>query len=295
MMFPSAADLNYFLEVCHALNFSRAAERLGISQPSLSMAIKRLEQSIGTALFIRHKQGVTLTQSGKSLRVHASELLTLWDKTKAQALSAYQDVRGTYTIGCHSAVAGYFMAAILPKLLSDYPQLELNLKHDLSRKINEEIVNLSVDIGVVVNPYSHPDLVIRQLFTDAVGFWRPDCVAAKAELKQNKAVIICDLELTQTQTLLKKLKQQGLSYQRMVTTSSLEVAAQLALQGAGIAILPQCVATSCSFNRLQPLTNTPVYHDKVCLVYRHENRQVAAIQRIRETILSSMEKTLKTN
>ena len=62
-MVPSAAELEYFLEVSSTLNLSRASERLGISQPSLSLAIKRLEQSVGTELFIRHKHGVTLTQA----------------------------------------------------------------------------------------------------------------------------------------------------------------------------------------------------------------------------------------
>jgi len=66
-MLPSAAELEYFLEVANTLNLSRASERLGLSQPSLSLAIKRLELSIGTQLFIRHKQGVTLTQGNFSI------------------------------------------------------------------------------------------------------------------------------------------------------------------------------------------------------------------------------------
>lgn len=64
-MIPSVAELTYFLEVSNSLNLSRASERLGISQPSLSLAIKRLEQTIGTSLFLRHKHGVSLTQAGK--------------------------------------------------------------------------------------------------------------------------------------------------------------------------------------------------------------------------------------
>ncbi len=64
-MIPSPTDLKYFMEVAQTQNVSRAAERLGISQPSLSLAIRRMEQSVGAPLLIRSKRGVTMTQAGK--------------------------------------------------------------------------------------------------------------------------------------------------------------------------------------------------------------------------------------
>lgn len=66
-MLASPHDLTYFIELSGTLNFSRASERIGISQPSLSAAIKRLEHAIGTPLFLRGKNGVTLTPAGKRL------------------------------------------------------------------------------------------------------------------------------------------------------------------------------------------------------------------------------------
>ena len=75
----SQAELRYFIEVANSLNLSRASERLGISQPSLSVAIKRLEGSIGTELLIRQKRGVVLTQAGKQLLAHAKQLLQYFD------------------------------------------------------------------------------------------------------------------------------------------------------------------------------------------------------------------------
>ena len=75
----SQAELKYFLEVANTKNLSRASERLGISQPTLSVAIKRLENSIGTELLIRQKRGVALTQAGKQLLIHAKQLLQYWE------------------------------------------------------------------------------------------------------------------------------------------------------------------------------------------------------------------------
>lgn len=68
-MMPSPADLSYFIEVGNVLNLSRAAERLGISQPSLTLSIQRLEHSVGTALLIRSNKGVTLTYRPRKLGI----------------------------------------------------------------------------------------------------------------------------------------------------------------------------------------------------------------------------------
>ena len=86
-MIASPSDLCYFVEVANTLNISRAAERAGISQPSLTLAMQRLEEAIGTPLLCRSKSGVTLTQAGKQLLEHTKQLLHLWAQVKGQALA----------------------------------------------------------------------------------------------------------------------------------------------------------------------------------------------------------------
>jgi len=283
-MAPSSAEIEYFIEVCHVLNFSRAAERLGLSQPSLSLAMQRLEKNIGTALFVRHKHGVSLTQAGRHLLVHAKELVNFWEKTKAKALSSHKEIKGFFTLGCYPSIANCLVAKFLPQLLSNYPMLEIQLKHDLSRKLNEELVKMSIDIGIVVNPFSHPDLVIRQLFCDDVTFWISRDYSILQDMTHKDKVIVCDPDLLQTQSLLKSYKNKGLTFNRMLTTSSLEVAANLAVTGTGIAILPHSIAQNIGKDQLVAIPDAPVYSDKICLVYRHENRNIEAIQEIIKAI-----------
>src|SRR3569832_169837 len=133
-MVPSPADLTYFVEVANTLNVSRAAERLGISQPSLSLALQRLEHAVGAPLLNRSKRGVTLTQAGKQLLQHARYLLETWDSVRAGALASVRDIQGSYTIGCHPSVALSLLSRFLPQLLRDHPKLDIRLRHDLSRK-----------------------------------------------------------------------------------------------------------------------------------------------------------------
>src|SRR4051812_47654255 len=94
---PNPADLQYFLEVAHTQNVSRAAERLGITQPSLSLSIQRLERSLGVPLLVRGKTGVKLTKAGDKLVLQARYLLLEWEKIHADALKDEDEIRGRYT------------------------------------------------------------------------------------------------------------------------------------------------------------------------------------------------------
>lgn len=279
-MLPSAAELEYFLEVSHSLNLSRAAERLGISQPSLSLAIKRLEQTMGTALLSRHKHGVSLTQPGKQLLLHVRQLLQDWENTKSRALASQEEIQGRFSLGCNSVIAIYMVSAFLPELLENNPQLDIHLKHDISQKITEQVINLNIDIGVVTNPVKHPDLVIQKISTDKTGFWTGLGNRKVQDINSGKAVIICNPATIQTQALLAQCKKAGLHFDRMLTTESIEVIASLTANGCGIGIIPACVAKALHPDKLNLVPDMPSYTDELSLVYRYENRNIKAIQAI---------------
>lgn len=283
-MMPSAADLSYFVEVGASLNLSRAAERLGISQPSLTLSMQRLEQSIGVPLLIRTKRGVSLTQAGRQLLIHARELLQSWESVKGGALASVNEVQGYYSIGCHPAVAMYSLPDVLPALLERFPALEIKLQHDLSRKITESVIRMETDIGIVVNPVRHPDLVIRKLCDDEVTFWVAKGKRRIQDWASGEAVLICEPELQQTQDLLQKLDRAKIRFRRIVTSSNLDVIAKLVGAGAGVGILPGRVVAA-SGDTLKRVAGAPVFRDEISLLYRVENRSVRAIQEISDQIV----------
>ena len=249
-MLPSASEIQYFLEVAETLNISRAAERLGISQPTLSISVQRLEQSLGTPLLLRGKTGVRLTKTGARFAVHAKNLVEQWERLRAESISEETEVKGRISVGCHISVALYSLPSFVSELMTTHPELELIFQHDLSRKITERVVSFECDFGIVVNPYSHPDLRIVQLALDEVTFWRAQGIFADD-------VLICEPELIQTQTLMAKMKKlapaNGYEFRRTLRSSSLEVVAGLAAAGAGIAILPTRVAEMQRDRRGEPL------------------------------------------
>jgi LysR family transcriptional regulator, cell division regulator len=275
-MLPSSSDLAYFVEISQAGNLTKAANRLGISQPSLSLAMQRLEQSVGTILLIRTRQGTKLTKAGERLLAETRQLLSRWDELRGHTLSTMNEVRGRFSIGCHPSVARYALPLFLPSLLVKFPDLEFSLHHDLSRSITQKVLALEIDLGIVVNPQQHLDLVMKSLAKDTVTLW-------SSRQPNAKDVLICEPSLAQTQTLMGKLKRQGLKFNRVIESSNLEVIASLARSGAGVGILPARVAQAES-KELVVFEGAPTLRDEIFLVYRVENKNVRAIQALSESI-----------
>jgi DNA-binding transcriptional LysR family regulator len=281
-MLPSANDLVYFQKIAQTLNISKAAQALGISQPSLSLSIKRLEENIGAELLLREKRGVKLTRAGKSLFVGTKDLLEQWEEIALNAKDLKHEVKGKYQIGCHPSVALYSLQHFLPELVKSYPHLQINFIHDLSRVILDRIVNHETDIGLVINPVPHPDLIITPLFKDEVSLWK------HKDFKLNKdSKIICDTSLTQTQTLLKKLKKLNLDANNIMASNNLEVIRSMVVNKIGIGILPSRVANNAK-NNLVKIEQTPIFKDQLCLVNHLQTKNLKAIEVIKKMIKEKM-------
>jgi DNA-binding transcriptional LysR family regulator len=281
-MLPSPQEIAGFIEIAKTLNITKAAHQLGITQPTLSQSLRKLEHTIGETLVIRSKNGVELTIAGKEFLKHARFLTNYWDDVKLKTKNSTNEVRGNAKIGCHPSVGLYTLDHFLPQLIKNHPHLEITLIHDLSRKICNQIINFEVDIGLVINPIQHPDLVLKKIFSDEVKVWRTESTTPD--------VLICHTDLAQTQDILKKLKTKKQSFDRLITTNSLEIITRLTLSGAGHGIIPSRVVSI--FDRekkLKALVNSPIFRDELYVVHRHENTNIEFIKAIKSEILRTLQ------
>lgn len=291
-MLPHANDLSYFVEICHAGSLIRASERLGITQPALSAAIKRLEDNCGAKLLLREHSGVRPTRAGLQLLTGARQLLEDWQRVHAEIRREDEAPSGTYRIGCHPSVGLYTLPNLLPRMLAEAPNLSISLVHGLSRHIVEGIVSHRVDFGIVVNPVRQLDLVIEILDTDEVTLWRKSgIVSANSTATSNTAdVLIYDPDLLQARAILDEMRKQGVRVGRTVASSSLEIVAALTAAGCGVGVLPTRVARCFAERSVEKLPGAPVYHDEIALVYRQEQRTTKAgkflIAMLRESLQS---------
>ncbi|MGE3758670.1 MAG: LysR family transcriptional regulator [Pseudobdellovibrionaceae bacterium] len=281
-MLPAPQDLQYFVEVASSLNISRAAERLGIAQPSLTLAMKRLEDSIGVPLLVRSKKGVTLTPAGRQLLSETKKLLQIWEEIRGKSVSSQTEIKGRFSIGVHPSVALYALTPILGPVLNEHSEVEIELKHDHSRKITEAVIKMEVDLGIVVNPVRHGDLVMKKIYDDEVTVWVGPGKSNVQNYKSGDAVLICDPALLQTQDLLQKLKRSAIHYKRTITSSNLEVITDLVSNGAGIGILPGHIANR-GLN-LKRIPEAPSFKDQIFLISRIENRNIVGLQTLIKAI-----------
>lgn len=260
--------LKYFKMVAQIGNMSRAAQELHVSQPTLTVTIKKLEEELGVSLFERSKKGVTLTPAGIDTLRHTETLLQSWDELKTSSLSAVNEVKGLVQLGVHASVARYTLPYFLPTLMKKHPDLRINLHHDLSRNILNMVLEHRCDVGLVINPEPHADLVIKDLLQDEVRVW-------KKKGSKNADILIVDDNLFQTQTLLERLKKKGLHYTRQIRSANLEVVASLLESGMGHAILPERVARGSGIAIEEAQPEVPPFKDTLSLVYRPHFRKTA--------------------
>lgn len=274
-------DLKYFLELCKTLHVSRAAERLGITQPALSHCLKRIEEETRLSLFIRTKKGLFLTDAGKRLSERAEELIQKWDDVLLAAQNEVEKVAGLIRFGCHSAVAQYTLPLFLGDFLQKYPDLNLLLSHGLSRHMSEDVVSQKLDAAFVVNPVPHLDLIIKEISRDRVTIWKSkNCV--------NRDVLIVEPSLLQTQDLQRKMQKKNIHFARVIESSSLEVIAQLVINGVGCGILPERVVKAFGGHQINSLKDAPEFHDRICLVYKSEFRRSKRGQALIESVSAAV-------
>lgn len=284
-MEPSSSDLRYFLETVRLKSISAAAKSLGISQPSLSLAIKRIEKFLDEQILIRGRNGVILTTAGRSLIVNAQRLIDTWNDVRLQAQGTESLLNMRITIGCHPEVAIDSLPLFLPDILEENPKLDFILEHGLSRKLTEKVIAGDIDIGIVVNPKRHPALIIQHLSSDEVNFWTGPGKRMIQSPKSGKAVLFCDTDLIQSQTMIKRSEKKGFIFSRIIHTPDLEVVSSLIASGAGIGLLPSEVATRNPSLKLTQIIGVPGYADQVAVIIRYENRKAKPINFILSEII----------
>ena len=284
-MEPSYSDINYFLEIAKTGNITRAAERLGVTQPSLSLALNRLEDAVGAQLLIRSRSGAELTRQGKEFEKKSLNFIREWTELKQDISDSKNQVEGRFTIGCHPSVCQYTAPYFMARLLEGYPKLNFNFDHDLSRNITEKVISFKLDFGIVVNPVRHPDLVIIEICKDEVAFWASKNKTDLQKLSNKNKVLICDENLLQVKDLKNKLKKKKIQFERYMHSSNLDVVAQLTYSGLGIGILPTRVVNQNFKGKLKRASGElPVFSDRICLIYRADYQKSMASKVIVEAI-----------
>jgi DNA-binding transcriptional LysR family regulator len=144
--------IRHFVVLAETLNFRRAAERLHMAQPPLTVSIQKLEAELGTKLFERGAGGVTLTPSGSAVLAEARKLLFHGGQLGAVARSAVEGTGGSLAVGFVGTSTWGLLQKVVPLFRAEYPGVELVLHESTSVAIVQRLEEHSLDVGLVRTP-----------------------------------------------------------------------------------------------------------------------------------------------
>jgi DNA-binding transcriptional LysR family regulator len=318
-------DLRYFAAIAESGSMTAAAKSLHVSQPTLTVAMQNLEEQLKTQLFVRDRSGVKLTATGDELLEHAKQIFRLLEHAEQRVKGLESEDVGTFTIGSNESLGAYYLPNFMARFLRDHPGIELLLSNESSAQVRESVIERRTHFGIVVNPHPHPDLVIVEMFHDAMDVmvaedapppsrplstllamrtmgedpdtapptqrvsWvdsaDPAFMAAKHRLIAGP--LIYAGRVKQCQELCDQLAGAGLMSIRKLVCGDLELVKSLALAGIGPALIPRRVAEYGHPGRLVRLhPSLPSIPDTICLLYRADMHRTKAAMRVKDELVA---------
>jgi len=286
-----------FVAVADAGSMTRAARHLRVSQPSVTGAIQRLESELGLTLFQRERQGVTLTDEGQQLYSRALHILDFMAETERVVLATQVDARGQFRIGCHVSLGAYVLPSFMTGFEAEAAAIEIDLFNASSAEITDAVVARQVHFGLVVNPLPHPDLVIIDLFGDAVDLFArarsgqapPMCLTEdldEARLLVRTSRLVFAGRVGQSHGIIDMLAADGIAPTRRLACGDLELVKSLTLGGVGIGLLPRRVALYGGHRSLVRVHRLlPFFPDTICLLYRADLPRTRAAMLLKNALV----------
>ena len=144
--------LNYFLAIAREENFTKAAQQLHVTQPTLSRQIAQLEEELGVELFVRSNHNIILTEDGMILKRRAQEILSLADKTKRDFLHKGENLKGVITIGSGEFLSTRCLTDCIAEFRKKHPLVRYEFYSGNAGNIRDRIERGLLDIGLMSGP-----------------------------------------------------------------------------------------------------------------------------------------------
>lgn len=281
--------LRYFKTIAEHGSMTAAAKALNVSQPTITVAVKNLERELGTTLLLRNRDGVTLTETGHELVRHANEVFEVLARAERTILGLQSEDAGRFVIGCHESLGAYYLPELMARFLDEAPRIELSLWNGTSAAVRDAVIARSVDFGIVVNAEPHPELVMVELFHDAVDVFVASHLLERASPRDvllSRPLVFAG-RVGQCWTIINRLKADGMCPPRLIPCGDLELTKSLALAGVGVALLPRRVAAYGQRGKLVRLgPEMPFVPDTISLLYRADMHRTKAAIRLKDALVA---------
>ncbi|MDQ7727186.1 LysR family transcriptional regulator [Halomonas sp. SpR8] len=166
-MNPSIQQLRVFVAVAHSRSLAEASERVHLSQPAISIALRKLEENVGGALFARTTRQLALTPEGEAFLPVAVRLLNDWNEAFEDLNDQFSKQRGKVTVAALPTLAAGLFPGVIKRFHEAYPRINLSLHDVLAEQINQMVREGRADLGLSVPPGDTDDLTFEPVLEDS--------------------------------------------------------------------------------------------------------------------------------
>lgn len=271
-------ELEAFWWIAQTGSFNRAAERLYLTQPSVTARIQALEKELGQALFERKPRGVRLTDAGRVLLPHAERVLQDIRKARQAVNDLQSATGGTLALGSALTTSTYTLPDILTRFKAAHPAVEVAVRTGRSNQIQQMVLEDTVQIGLVHSPLaSQPDVLALPLYDEPIVLIvQPrhplaDRKVVTPEQLVNEPFITSDRSAGYWSLVEQFLAGVGLVPRVTMELDSIETTKKMVMCGLGLSLLPRSTVENelrSGSLAIVPLSDTAHLSRQTLLIYR---------------------------
>ena len=292
-------ELRYIVAIARERHFGRAAEKSFVSQPTLSVAVKKLEDELGIALFERGPGEVTVTPVGKRVIEQAQRVLEEASAIKHIAAEGKDELAGPLRLGAIYTVSPYIMPQLIMQMRRRAPMMPMLIQENYTTNLGQMLKQGELDVIILSLPFAQPGIVTQAVYDEPFRVvvpvdhaWAAKARIPAADLCRENLLLLSSGNCFRDQVLQLCPGAERIPdtfMQQSLEGSSLETIRQMVASGAGITVLPSTAAEAPTLDRkllaIRPLApGTP--SRRVALAWRKSFPRRRAIEAVRLALLA---------
>ena len=291
------SELRFVVAVAKERNFRRASEKCYVSQPALSLAIKKLEEDLGVMIFERSRTDISPTPIGEKIIEQAIKALEEVNQIREIAKQGNNQLSGAFRLGLIYSVGPYLLPEIIPILRKNAPDMPLDIEENLTAQLESQLKNGVIDAAVVALPFDVPGINTLPLYDEKYvvmvpvdHHWATRAAINADELADENVLLLSSGHCYSHQVLqaCPDLSRKG----QVLQGNSLETIRNMVASNLGITVLPSSAATARYVNPLVKVIPfmAPAPTRRVALAWRKSYARELAVSSVADAI-----KTIKSD
>ena len=287
----SLTELKFIVAVAQERSFRRAAEKCFVTQPALSLAIKKLETELNVIIFERSRSDVSMTEIGGKIVEQAEKVLEETAHIKQLAELGKNQLKGALKLGLIHSIGPYLLPEIIPILRKTAPDMPLEVEENLTANLEAQLKNGVIDAAIIALPFDVAGLQYKALYDEDFDVvvpsghhWAKRKSINPSELSDEKVLLLNSGHCFSNQVTqaCPELSRKG----EVLQGNSLETIRNMVASNLGITVLP-CSATAERYNN--PLIKvipfvTPAPTRRIAIAWRKSFVRLEAVEKIAESI-----------